>query len=30
MTIPSKAGLGMAIDEKAYEMQCKASEIVVS
>jgi L-alanine-DL-glutamate epimerase-like enolase superfamily enzyme len=30
MTIPEKAGLGIAIDEKAYELQCKGSEIVVS
>jgi D-galactarolactone cycloisomerase len=30
MTMPAKAGLGIAIDEKAYELQCKASEIIVS
>jgi L-alanine-DL-glutamate epimerase-like enolase superfamily enzyme len=30
MTIPAKAGLGIAVDEKAYELQCKGSEIVVS
>jgi len=30
MAVPAKAGLGIAIDEKAYELQCKASETVVS
>ena len=30
MTMPEKAGLGIAIDEKAYELECKPSEIVVS
>jgi L-alanine-DL-glutamate epimerase-like enolase superfamily enzyme len=30
MTMPAKAGLGIEIDEKAYELQCKASEIIVS
>jgi D-galactarolactone cycloisomerase len=30
MTVPAKSGLGITIDEKAYELQCKPSEIIVS
>jgi L-alanine-DL-glutamate epimerase-like enolase superfamily enzyme len=30
MTLPAKPGLGVAINEKAYESQSKPSEIVIS
>jgi len=30
MTIPHKPDLGIAIDEKAYELECKPSEIIVA